>query len=109
MNWILGLIGWGGAAAIVAALLLGVTVGRNALLIAAAVAASERPVDSTRDRKSCVSRAIGRVMVPPVRMAGNVLRDAYSGMRRWMASSPTLAGLCTMPTKALGWWHDDDQ
>ena len=38
MNWILGLIGWGGAAAIVAALLLGVTVGRNALLIAAAVA-----------------------------------------------------------------------
>ena len=40
MNWILGLIGWGGAAAIVAALLLGVTVGRNALLIAAAVAAA---------------------------------------------------------------------
>ena len=39
MNWILGLIGWGGAAAIVAALLLGVTVGRN-LLIAAAVAAA---------------------------------------------------------------------
>ena len=39
MNWILGLIGWGGAAAIVAALLLGVTVGRN-VLIAAAVAAA---------------------------------------------------------------------
>ena len=39
MNWILGLIGWGGAAAIVAALLLDMTVGRN-VLIAAAVAAA---------------------------------------------------------------------
>ncbi len=39
MTWILGLIGWGGAAALVAALALGVVLSRKALVIAAAVVA----------------------------------------------------------------------
>lgn len=39
MTWILGLIGWGGAAAIAAALALGMVLSRKALVIAAAVVA----------------------------------------------------------------------
>lgn len=34
MSWLLGLLGWGGAAAVAVALLLGLTIGRNVLLIA---------------------------------------------------------------------------
>lgn len=39
MTWLLGLIGWGGAAALVAALALGMVLSRKALVIAAAVVA----------------------------------------------------------------------
>ena len=39
MTWLLGLIGWGGGTALVAALALGVVLSRKALVIAAAVVA----------------------------------------------------------------------
>ena len=39
MTWLLGLIGWGGGAALVAALALGMVLSRRALFIAAAVVA----------------------------------------------------------------------